>query len=546
MDCNFGKLFIAGFEGTKLSKELEEKLRELNPAGIILYDTNIESKEQVKELISSLKNLLGNNLIVTVDQEGGKVERLRKINTSLPSLQALGRASIKIGREQGLLFAREPLIDHSSILAEELSELGFSLVLAPCADLSTNPLNPIIGTRSLGSDPNIVSEQLKIIIQTYRDYGIKSCVKHFPGHGDTSIDSHLALPVQNYSLNEYLEHLKPFISAIDCGVESVMSAHLISKIDYDSKLEAAHYALDQDSIEDPKELGLKEMQVKQELPASISARVIQEELRRSLGFKGLVISDEITMKALAQYGSYPELAKKMLEAGNNLITWNTNLDDALQAAHYLNEQSREDSKLLYDAYYRSLELLGNYDWQSKTNIPITNKESKMLKIIENAIEWNKPVSEIRNMLREGATAVLVYDHPKLELDIIKNIFKLDSYKFTGKESSLEFLDTYTNLLILSFQTINNIDEDDFIIQLRNSQSLFEKLPDARHVSPENAELTKTSMSSSRDEHNDADGTLRIGSWNIIQCSCDMPDESAEVYLFGANKVHLEALLQGLG
>ncbi len=475
MDPNFGKLFVIGFEGIKLTKDIEEKLREINPAGVIFYDTNIESKAQVQELINSLKNLLGDNLIITVDQEGGKVERLRKINTSLPSLQALGRASINMGREQGLLFAREPLIDHSSILANEIAELGFNLVLAPCADLSTNPLNPIIGTRSLGADPNIVSEQLKVIIQTYREYGIKSCVKHFPGHGDTSIDSHLALPVQNYTLNEYLEHLKPFIAAIDCGAESVMSAHLISKTDYDS----------------------------QELPASISAKLIQEELRTSLGFKGLVISDEITMKALAQYGSYPELAKRMIEAGNNLVTWNTNLDDALQASRYLNDQARENNKALYDAYYRSIELLNGYQWQPKPGMPINdinNKNSKMLKIIESAIEWSKPINEIRELLREGSTAVLIYDHPKLELDIIKNIFKLDCYKFTGKETSLEFLNAYANLLILSFQTVNNIAEDNFIIQLRQA-----------------------------------------GQWSIIQCSCDMPDKGAEVHLFGGNRVHFRAV-----
>ncbi len=108
------------------------------------------------------------------------------------------------------------------------------------------------------------------------------------------------------------------------------------------------------------------------------------------------------------------------------------------------------------------------------------------------------------MLREGATAVLVYDHPKLELDIIKNIFKLDCYKFTGKETSLEFLNAYANLLILSFQTINNIDEDNLIISLRNTSS-----------------------------------------WNIIQYSCDMRDEGAEVDLFGGNKIHLQAVTKFL-
>ena len=483
MNVNFGKLFIVGFEGSKLTKTIEAKLLELNPAGIIFYDTNIESREQVQELISSLKKLLGDNLIITVDQEGGKVERLRKITTSLPSLQALGRASIKLGKEQGLLFAREPLIQHSSVLAEELSELGFNLVLGPCADLSTNPLNPIIGTRSLGADPVIVSEQLKIIIRTYQEHGIKSCTKHFPGHGDTSIDSHLALPIQRHTLDEYLLQLKPFIAATEAGTESVMIAHLISLIDYDSNGNI-------------------------ELPASISARVIQEELRNGLRFKGLVISDEITMKALAPYGSYSELSQKMLEADNNLVLWNSNLDDALQASRYLSERTQEDNKLLYDSYYRSLELLKTYDWRLNSKaISLPDKETKMQKIIEAAIEWVKSIDEVREILREGTTAVLIYDHPKLEMDVIKNIFKLDCYRFNGKESSVAFLEAYDNLfdnlLILSFQTVNNVDQDNFIIQLRKDH-------------------------------------------NVIQCSCDMPDNGAEIYLYGANRAHYRALAEALG
>ncbi len=470
MPHKFGKLFIIGFEGTKLTKDLEKKLLELEPAGVIFYDTNIESTEQVKTLINGIKSLLGANLIITVDQEGGKVERLRKICTSLPSLQALGKASKTVGEEYGLEFMPELLIDHSSVLAEELANLGFNLVLAPCADLSTNPLNPIIGTRSLGSDSKLVSKQLRVIIDTYKQYGIKSCVKHFPGHGDTSIDSHLALPVQNYTGSSYQEHLEPFISTIDHDVESVMVAHLVSSL------------LD-------------------EVPATISSAVIKSELRERLRFQGLVISDEITMKALSQYGNYTELAEKMLIAGNNLITWNTNLDEALEVARNL---STNPSKELADAYHQSLKLLASYQWQTKTSDPVENKETKMLRIVENAITWHKPFNELSKSLSQGKTAVLVYDHPKLELPVIQNMFKYDCYQFSGKETSTTFLANYSNLIILSFQTINNSDQDGFIKQLRSD-----------------------------------------GNWNIVQCSCDMPDMGAELDLFGGNKAHIQGLLSKL-
>ncbi|MFO0002746.1 MAG: glycoside hydrolase family 3 N-terminal domain-containing protein, partial [bacterium] len=130
--------------------------------------------------------LLGEDLIVSVDQEGGKVERLRKVASSLPSMQALGQASLLPDK---IDFDPQLIIDYSTTLASSLHELGFNMVFAPCVDLATNPLNPIIGTRSLGSNEDLVSRQAKLIIKTLQEANIITCAKHFPGHGDTSKDS---------------------------------------------------------------------------------------------------------------------------------------------------------------------------------------------------------------------------------------------------------------------------------------------------------------------------------------------------------------------
>ena len=148
--------FIVGFPGTILTSELKTKLLEIEPPGIILYDTNIESREQVKKLTQDLKDLLGENLLISVDQEGGKVERLRKISPSLLSMLALGEIEQSIN---GDIFSV-----YSELLAQDLMDLGFNLVYAPCLDLNSNSKNPIIGTRSLGSSPSQVSRQsIKLI-----------------------------------------------------------------------------------------------------------------------------------------------------------------------------------------------------------------------------------------------------------------------------------------------------------------------------------------------------------------------------------------------
>jgi len=298
---NIGNLFIVGFKGTELTLELAAQLRELNPAGIIYFADNILSAEQVRKLNHDLRDLLGEDLLISVDQEGGRVQRLRAVTTPLASLRelgALGDTAIK---------------EHARLMCTELRDLGFNYNYAPCADLDTNPANPVIGERSLGADPKQVSRQVALLVQEYKRYGIKSCAKHFPGHGDTDLDSHLALPILDYPkkfgfhwMLEYEKHLEPFRAAIDAGVDSIMVAHLLLP------------------------------HLDETLPASLSPTIIQEELRDELGYDGLVISDELTMKALTRFGDYTAICKQALLAGNNLVIWNVNLEDALQVARELN------------------------------------------------------------------------------------------------------------------------------------------------------------------------------------------------------------------
>lgn len=403
---NCGKHFIVGFDSLVLTKELKTKLLQLQPAGIILYDCNIESKEQVKKLISDLKDLLGEELLVSVDQEGGKVQRLRKICPDLPSYKALGMAAKK-----DFSYVKK----HAALLASELVELGFNLVYAPCADLNTNPFNPIIGTRSLGQESELVSRCLVEIHNTYRDYGLISCAKHFPGHGDAGIDSHLDLPLVKRTKEENEYHIKPFKTLIDNEIETIMIAHLV---------------------------------VNQGLPTSINPEIIKL-LKKDLGFKGLVISDEITMKALSQFGDYTQITKQLLEAGIDLIIWNTNLDDAVEAARHIKEPHNSNVAISQQRLISSVKEIATV-----TSFP---RNDSMLEIAKLGIEVKNPfILSDRDPAptAQDDNTIIINNHPKLEKKLI--------------ESSLQGID---RKILIEFQ-----------ISDQELKSIKEKHPNIIHVS----------------------------------------------------------------
>ena len=468
MQVNFGKLFIVGFNGFELDHPTSLKLKKIDPAGVILYDCNIKHKDQVIKLIKDLKALLGEDLIVSVDQEGGKVERLRKVSPSLPSMQALGRASSLNDKND---FNPEPIIDYSYTLASSLHQLGFNMVFAPCVDLATNPLNPIIGTRSLGSNEDLVSSQSELIIKTLQDSNIIACAKHFPGHGDTSKDSHLELPYVQFNPEVYLKHLKPFRSAVMAGVKTIMVAHLLIKNNFAD----SSYQFD-------------------DVPTSLSRRVIQDHLREELGFRGVVVSDEITMKALSLYGDYSQISYKMIQAGNNLIIWNSNLDDALVSAEYLNNNSDDE---LINNYHTSLGYIQNLKISNLPQMPIlVNMDTKMVNICKCALA--NPNS-IRLPLNPD---IYIFNHPKLELEVFKEVFtQSNNFMQYSNSEDLESLQANPNpVLLFSFQLANN---------------------------PEILSILKTLKSTKK---------------NLIIISVDQEDSLADIHLYGPNRAHLKALL----
>src|SRR3954467_8567116 len=213
-----GRLLIAGFGGHSVPVELAALAREFSLGGVILFARNVAEPEQVAELCYESARLVPDlQLWVSVDQEGGRVARLKAPFTEWPPMATLGRSGdVRLAER----FARA--------LASELKSVGISLDYAPVLDIHTNPKNPVIGDRALAEKADEVARLGAAIVRALQAEGIAACGKHFPGHGDTSTDSHVELPLVEHPPERLREvEFAPFRAAIDAGVATIMTAHVL-------------------------------------------------------------------------------------------------------------------------------------------------------------------------------------------------------------------------------------------------------------------------------------------------------------------------------
>lgn len=271
-----GRLLIAGFDGHQVPTELRALAREFGLGGVILFARNVADPEQVAELAFEAARLVPDlPLWVSIDQEGGRVARLKAPFTEWPPMATLGRSGDVALAER---FARA--------LAAELKAVGVTLDYAPVLDVHTNPKNPVIGDRALAAKAADVARLGAAIVRTLQAEGIAACGKHFPGHGDTSADSHLELPLVEHPPERLREvEFQPFRAAIDAQVATIMTAHVFVP------------ALDD------------------QRPATLSKRVVTDILRRELGYQGVILSDDLEMKAIAKEYDVPSAAVMAVEAG---------------------------------------------------------------------------------------------------------------------------------------------------------------------------------------------------------------------------------------
>jgi beta-N-acetylhexosaminidase len=273
---DIGQLLIGSLPGTTLTAEIRSLAKEFSLGGVILFARNIEAPEQVAEMSIDVQTLATDlPLWVSVDQEGGRVARLKAPFTEWPPMAVLGRS----GDEQ--LAGR-----FATALATELRAVGITLDYAPVLDIHTNPKNPVIGDRALAEDAESVARLGAAIIRALQQNGVAACGKHFPGHGDTSVDSHLDLPLVEHPPDRIRRvECIPFREAIRADVAFIMTAHvLVPSLD-------------------------------EEKPATLSPAVVQALLRDELGFRGVILSDDLEMKAIAKTYTVADAAVQAIAAG---------------------------------------------------------------------------------------------------------------------------------------------------------------------------------------------------------------------------------------
>ena len=276
---HIGQLVVAGFAGVTLPVELRALAREFELGGVILFARNVEAPQQVAEVAYAVKQLSEVPPWVSVDQEGGRVQRLRAPFTEWPPPASIGR------RGDAELAAR-----FGRALARELRSVGITLDYAPVLDVLTNAANPVIGDRALAEDSAAVARLGAVLIRAIEAEGVAACAKHFPGHGDTSVDSHLDLPVVEHERDRLREvELPPFRAAISAGAAAIMTAHV------------RYPALDDAS------------------PATLSRAVVTGLLRDELGYDGLVVSDDLAMGAIAKLQAPAPAAVAAVGAGCDLL-----------------------------------------------------------------------------------------------------------------------------------------------------------------------------------------------------------------------------------
>ncbi|PWV50068.1 glycoside hydrolase family 3 protein [Nocardiopsis sp. L17-MgMaSL7] len=279
LDDKIGQLLVLTAQGTTAADNAAQ-IEAHRPGGVIYFDANLNDGEQIAQMSAGMQDQAaevgqGVPLFVSIDQEQGLVVRM-PVGTLFPDAMAVGAT-----RDTDLAALR------ASTTADELLAVGVNMNYAPDADVNTDPNNPVIGIRSFGSDPELVSEMVLAESDAYSEHGVVPVIKHFPGHGDTDVDSHTGLPVIDLPRDRWeAEHLPPFRAAVDAGVDAIMTAHVLMP--------------QLDPGEDP---------------ATLSPVIIDGILRDELGYDGVVTTDALNMEGVRQTHADGEVAVRVVEAG---------------------------------------------------------------------------------------------------------------------------------------------------------------------------------------------------------------------------------------
>ena len=324
MRSKIGQLFFIGISGHTLTPDEKKFIIDHNIGGIVLFARNVSTPEQVHKLCSEIQNLRHlcadkAPFFIAIDMEGGRVARLKAPFTVWPPLKHLGETD-------------SPTLSFhfAQAMGEELRAVGINLDFAPCVDIFTNPENTVIGDRSVSTDADMVAKHATALIRGYLKAGVVPCAKHFPGHGNTIIDSHEDLPIEEADRARLQEvELKPFVKSFKARVPMVMTAH----------------------ISFPR--------VDDKWPVTLSEIFLKDMARDELGYKGMIITDDLDMKAMAKHYDKTEIPVRALEAGADILLYCNEPDSppkAFAAVEKAIASGRLDANKIGEIHARILEM----------------------------------------------------------------------------------------------------------------------------------------------------------------------------------------------
>lgn len=336
VERKLSQMFMVGIPGTELVQAVDEFMREYQPGGIIFYKHNYESPALLAEFTTNLQHIFTEAsslpLFIAVDQEGGKVQTLGKPFTHFPEAAVLGEID-----------SPKLAFDVADVVAKELMSVGINLNFWPLCDIHTRPNNPIIGRRAFGTEEDIVSKISSGIVRGFVKNGMVSCVKHFPGHGDTNVDSHKVLPIVDRTWDELMDReIKPFVRSIRAKVDMFMMAHILNK------------------------------NIDEIYPASISMTTISQHLRQDLRYNRIVIADDMQMEAIAQNFNADDAIALAINAGNDILIYR-DLERGRQAIDKAKEYLKE-GRISEDRINESYERIEEVKKRVLTHFPKTDIE----------------------------------------------------------------------------------------------------------------------------------------------------------------------------
>ena len=374
-----GQMLMLGVPDKKLTKNSASIIDKYLPGGIILFGYNLGNADEIKKYIDDMQQSAVSKynipLFISIDQEGGRVKRITDGVTQFPGNMAFG-----VVNDENLAY------EAARILGIELRKIGVNMNLAPALDVNNNPSNPVINTRSFGSDVKTVSLMGTAYIKGLQKSGCIAVGKHFPGHGDTDKDSHLTLPVIHHDINRLHEiEFPPFITAINNDLEAVMTAH----------------------ISFPEIL-------KDNSPATISRLFLTDILREEMGFKGLIMTDDMEMNAVSKAMDLGDGAVKSILAGADII--------------------------LISTHGKSLEIISKAILKAVDEgvIPVSRIDESLKRIIELKLKYN--IMEIK----DSRIICSSIKYSQKELDLLKKADQLNSkvskeavYFYSNNQSRFE-------------------------------------------------------------------------------------------------------------